>query len=122
MSISYNRDGQPYRPKPPLMVALMAVNVLFVLVVLSAWTYVSSFVSEPLAWATWMRIYRSGSLLDIFEYPFSVLWIMPLCFVALGWISDKIGARGFAWMCVTLPVVMHVMIIGWFHLAPVTWR
>ena len=121
MSITYHADTAA-KPKPPFMLALMAINVAFVGLVLGAWSYVAAFVSEPIAWATWIRVYRSGTALDMFEYPFSMLWAMPLCFLAMAWVSDRVGARGLAWTCLSIPIVLHTLILAWFHLAPPDWR
>ena len=122
MSINYKSDAVVAPPRPPLMMAMMFVNAVFGLVVLGAWTYVSTLVAEPIAWATWRRIYRTGYMFDVFDYPFSMLWLMPLCFIGLAWVADRTGARGLAWTCVTIPILTHALIIGWFYLAPPEWR
>ena len=123
MSINYKSDSIVVsRPHPPLMLLLMLINMSFALAVLGAWTYVSTYVAEPIAWATWQRVYRTGQLSDMFEYPFSVLWMMPLMFVGLAWSADKLGARSLAWTCCLIPLLINGLIVGWFYLAPLEWR
>ena len=123
MSINYKSDSiLVSRPKPPLMLLLLFVNAAFSLAILAAWTQLAGLIAVPVAWATWSRIYRTGDMGDILEYPFSVLWMMPLLFVGLAWSAEKLGARSVAWMCCTVPVFINIMMIGWFYLAPPEWK
>lgn len=123
MSINYKSDSLAVtRPKPPLMQFLMLVNISFSLAVLGAWAQVAGVIAEPVAWATWSRIYRTGDVTDIFEYPFSLVWMMPILFVGFAWSSEKLGSRSLAWVCCTAPIFINLMILGWFYLAPIEWR
>lgn len=122
MSITYNSDGTISKPMPASMMMLMLVNATASLAVLGAWTYVSKYVADPIAWATWVRVYRTGYTLEIFEYPFVLLWLLPVACVALAWTAHKAGYRSLAWTALTLPLALQTLIITWFHVAPPGWR
>jgi hypothetical protein len=123
MLISYYEDGTP-APKRTShgMAVLMGANVLFAAAILFAWTYVALFVAEPLAWATWMPIHRGYGLAGALEYPFVVLWLLPLIGVGAAWVSLKAGQLTLAYACVAVPLVMLLLVLGWFHLAPADWH
>lgn len=122
MGISYYSDGTLPRQMPRAIRAMIGINAIFGALILGAWTYVSVWVSEPIAWATWFRVYRSGNPFDIFEYPFVFLWGLPFVAIAGAWIAYKAGKRGLAYASVSLPIFMHGTLMAWFHFAPPEWR
>jgi hypothetical protein len=100
------------------MTLLMLVNAVIAMTVLFAWTAISLYIVEPIAWATWMPVRRGTSFEELFEYPFMLLWLMPLAGVAGAWVGLKFGRRTFALTCLILPVALLGLIFGWFYGAP----
>ena len=123
MLISYYEDGKA-APKQAsrTMGALMMVNALLSLGILFAWTYLSMFVAEPLAWATWMPVNRGYGFNGIFDYPFLMLWLMPLVGICGAWLCLKSGREIVAFSFVGIPLVMLLLIVGWFYLTPPDWH
>jgi hypothetical protein len=123
MLISYYEDGTSARREmEPLLVALMGLNCVLSSVILFAWTYIAYFVAEPLSWATWMPISRGSGFVGVLDYPFVLLWLLPLIGAFGGWAGRKSGNKVLAYAFVAVPVLMLLMIFGWFHLAPGEWR
>lgn len=123
MLITYYEDGTAVPKRASMLMALlMGANALFAAGIVFAWTYLALFVAEPLAWATWMPINRGYGLLGLVEYPFMMLWIMPLIGVCGAWVCLKSGQKTFAYAFVGVPLVMLALVLGWFYLTPAGWR
>ena len=123
MLINYYEDGSaaPVRTSR-IMVTLMALNGIFSSAILFAWTYIALFVAEPLSWATWMPISRGYGFTGVLDYPFVMLWVMPLIGVFGAWVSLQGGRKPLAYTFVAVPLVMLGLVMGWFHLAPPDWH
>ena len=121
--ISYDLDARSSRSKWSRPLILLAiVNAVFAGTMMSAWNYAQVFVAEPLAWATWMRVYRGGALLDIFNYPFVLLWLMPACGIAIAVVAGEGRRWSMAWAALMLPIIILGVTIGWFYIAPPDWH
>jgi hypothetical protein len=123
MLINYYEDGAvaPARTSR-WMVTLMMANALLSSAIVFAWTYVALFVAEPLSWATWMSVSRGYGLTGVFEYPFVMLWGLPLLGVFGAWISLKAGRKTLAFAFVGVPLVMLGLVLGWYYATPSDWH
>lgn len=123
MLINYYEDeaAAPARTSR-FMAALMAMNGAVSAAIVFAWTYVALFVAEPLQWATWMPITRGFGLMGVVEYPFVMLWVMPLAGVFGAWMSLQGRRKALAYTFVAVPLVMLALVMGWYHLAPTDWH
>ncbi|MFM9940940.1 MAG: hypothetical protein ACKVP7_15765 [Hyphomicrobiaceae bacterium] len=123
MLISYDIEGNGARrgwSKPLLLLA--CVNGIFAASMISAWTVTSLFIADPIEWATWMRIYRTGSIMELFDYPFVLLWLLPVSGIATAWVAGQSRNWSLAYGSLTLPIVVLGFCVGWFYLAPEAWR
>ncbi len=123
MTISYYDDGlrAPIRPSA-FMTFLMLANSVIAMTVLFAWTAISLYIVEPIAWATWMPVRRGTSFEELFEYPFVMLWLMPVGGVIVAWLALKAGRRNLALTGLIVPIALLGLIFGWFYGAPTTMR
>jgi hypothetical protein len=123
MSISYDLDGTEARRSwsRPLLVLLTA-NGLFMMATLCAWTFLSLFLAEPLAWATWMRVHRGSNFMEIFDYPFVLLWLLPAGGMSIAWVASQSRRWGTAYASLTLPIIVLGFVYGWYYLAPTDWH
>lgn len=123
MLISYYEDGK-VAPKQASrgLGAMVLLNASLSLGILFAWTYLSMFVAEPVAWATWMPVSRGYGFNGIFDYPFVMLWMMPLIGICGTWLSLKSTRLTLAYAFALVPLAMLFLIVGWFYLAPPDWR
>jgi hypothetical protein len=123
VTISYYDDRASASIRPTgFMTLMMLVNAVIAMTVLFAWTAISLYIVEPIAWATWMPVRRGTSFEELFEYPFVLLWLMPLGGVAGAWLGLKFGRRTFALTCAILPVLLLALIFAWFYGAPLELR
>ncbi|MBN9261630.1 MAG: hypothetical protein J0I57_15370 [Hyphomicrobium sp.] len=122
MTISYYGDeARAPIPASAAMTCLMLTNAVIAMTVLFAWTAVSLYIVEPIAWATWMPVRRGTTFEDLFEYPFVMLWLMPTAGIAGAWLALKLGRRLLAISSATLPIALLALIFGWYHFAPPTY-
>jgi hypothetical protein len=98
---------------------LVLINALFVAGVLLWWHWMSIVMSEPVRWATWQAM---GPRPSILEYPFALLWGLPVVAVGCAWFAKNFGNMRMACGLAFFPVFYLGMIVGWFYLAPQTWH
>ena len=123
MLITYNADGTPNAaPHGRVLKVLILVNAVFALTVVFGWTLVSLFISEPMAWATWHTVSRGTTILELFAYPFSLLWVTPALGIMIAWLANKSKQYALAHACVLLPILFLGLICGWFYFTPEDWR
>ena len=116
------RDAPPPPSlRPGLIIALQALNVAFAAAIVSAWTYLSYFLADPIGWATWAPLSRHGNP-GLLDYPFMVLWGMPLAGVAIAYCARRLMMHGLITTALILPILTLGIIIGWYYLAPTEWH
>jgi len=101
-------------------IVLMAVNLLFAAACMFWWSVMSLVVADAMSWATWAIVAHSTN--DFFQYPFVLLWTLPLTGTALAWLGLKVDNQRFALAAAAFPPVLLGIILGWYHLAPLAWR
>ena len=105
--------------KSRFLIALLAINLGFALGVLLWWHWMAVVVSEPMRWATWQALGLRPSLLD---YPFIILWGLPLSAIGGAWLEQRFGNMRLACGFAFFPVFYLGLIIGWFYLTPFEWH
>jgi len=105
-----------------MMATLMGLNGLVSSAILFAWTYIALFVAEPLSWATWMPISRGYGFTGVLDYPFVMLWVMPLIGIFGAWVGLQGGRKPLAYAFVVVPLAMLALVMGWYHLVPTDWH
>jgi len=123
VTISYY-DNDPSASAGPsgTMTFLMLANAVIALTVLFAWTAVSLYIVEPIAWATWMPVRRGTSFEELCEYPFVMLWLGPITGIAGAWLALRLGRQTAAVICVVAPIAVLALIFGWYYGAPPPYR
>jgi hypothetical protein len=101
------------------LVYLMAANATFAASSASWCTFIAEFVADPIRWATW---YGLGSRPELFEYPFVVLWLLPVGGICGGWLAEKGHNRRLACFFALFPPLFLGLLFGWYYLLPVEWR
>lgn len=124
MAIAYYQDEnvEPQARSARLLSLICMVDLIIALTVLFMWTAVSFYFAEPLAWATWMPVRRGTQFVELFEYPFVLLWAMPLACIGIAWFAKRSGKRALALTAALFPIVVLGMIYGWYHLVPIQYH
>ena len=119
MTLSIYSGRRRFNARP--LLCLMAVSACFSASVLFAWTIISVFVAEPISWATWAPL-RIGSQPGLLDYPFILLWGLPLAGVFFAWIAKNVYQPKWAYFAVTTPMLILAMVFAYFYLVPLQYH
>lgn len=98
----------------------IVINLLFAGACIFWWGAMSFVVADAMSWATWGNISRGAP--DFLQYPFVLLWALPLTGSSIAWIGTKTDNERMAVVGGLFPPVLLSLILGWFWLAPMHWR
>lgn len=98
---------------------MLLANVTFATVVVFGWSYLADTFDGPIQWATWTPIGRNPQLLD---YPFVLLWLLPLIGIGVAWLLQSTGARRLAMASSAFPLLYLATLVACFHAAPLLTR
>jgi hypothetical protein len=102
-----------------LLVGLVAINAVFALGVVAWWHMMAQVMAEPVRWATWQAMAPRPAMLD---YPFVMLWALPLAAISIAWFARQFGNLRFACGVAFFPVFYLSLMVSWFYLAPPAWH
>jgi hypothetical protein len=123
MAISYISEAAHLSERQRRLLNLCGiVNASFAVVVLLAWSSVQLYLIEPIEWATWRPITRSQDLMSLGEYPFVILWLLPLLGMFGGFIFGAAGKSKQAYFCATTPIILIAGILCWYYFLPQDWH
>jgi hypothetical protein len=115
LSLYEGKRRQPSR----FLVFLMVADAAFATSSASWCTFISVFVTDPIRWATW---YGVGTRPELFEYPFVVLWLLPVGGICGAWLAEKGHNGRLACFFALFPLLFLGLLVGWYYLLPVEWR
>lgn len=115
MTLSIYSGTRRFNTKP--LIALMIVSACFSAAVLFAWTMISVLVAEPISWATWAPL-SVGSQPGLIEYPFVLLWALPLTGIFFAWIAKNLHKKNLAYFAVTTPMLILAMVFTYYYVVP----
>lgn len=111
-------EGKRRKDATPL-IALQAANLLFAAGCVFLWAMLSLVVEEPIRWAT---SYGVGSRPDLFDYPFVLLWQMPIGGACAAWVAQKMDRMTLAYILACYPLAYLGLVVGWYYLTPANWH
>jgi hypothetical protein len=98
---------------------LVTANVVLGLCAVLFWEPMSVLIAEPILWATGQGIGMSPELLD---YPFVLIWFLPIACACVAWIAGKVGWTKLAYLAAFYPLLYLGLVFGWYHLTPAQWH
>lgn len=116
MSLSLS-EGK--RREPAGLFALLAANLLFAGGCIFLWALMSLFLAAPMRWATAQGLGPRPELLD---YPFVLLWLLPVAGACGAWIAQNEQRPKLACLLAAFPLLVFALVAGWFYLAPARWH
>ncbi len=99
---------------------LMGINLMFAGGCLFVWSLMSFVVADAMTWATWSFV--SHSKPEFFDYPFLLLWALPIGGNCLAWALRKAEKDRMAIAVTIFPMFLLSAVVLWYHLAPPDWR
>lgn len=117
MTLSYY-DGK-LKTESKLASWLMVINFCGALAFLGLWAALSMVIEEPLRWATRHAISPNP---PVMEYPYLMLWLMPLSSACTGWLAIKAEAPALARFAGVYPILLLSLMLGWYYLTPAYWH
>jgi hypothetical protein len=88
------------------------VNIAFATAVLFAWPQVAAYLDAPLSLAADAGI---ASRPQFDEYPYVLLWSMPVIATLGSWIASRSGQFLFAKFLTAYPALVVVGAVIWYH-------
>jgi hypothetical protein len=98
---------------------LIALDIGMAIGVVCFWHTVAPYLAEPVGWATSRNIPPQP---ELFDYPVELAWLIPLLSGSMAWLAVKLTLRSIARFLAAFPLLLLVLVNGWFVLAPLAWR
>ena len=116
MGLSYYDEHA--KPRTRLANVWMILNAFIAVGMVFYWSGLSIWLAEPLKWATRDGV---GFTPGLFEYPYFMLWSVPVLCVVASWLAIKAKRPGIARIVGSYPTMMLALMVGWYNLAPSHW-
>ncbi len=101
-----------------LLRALMMTNIAFAALVLGAWTVTAMVISDPISWATWRTIGGASGWEELIQYPYMMLWSLPLTAVLAAWIAVQARKWRLALGIAMTPILFLGLTIVLYYVLP----
>lgn len=101
-------------------IALMAINLLFAGGCIFLWSVMAFIVADAMTWATWGFLGHSRP--DFFDYPFLLLWALPLGGNCAAWLLRKADKEKLAVTAAMFPLFLLSTVVLWYNVMPPEWR
>ena len=93
---------------------LSMINLGFAAANLFYWSRLSRYVADPLAWSTRADVERTTGIPVLFDYPFVLLWAMPVGGVVIAAVASALEMRTLARYAVVTPLALFVVLEVWW--------
>jgi len=94
---------------------VLLLNLVYASLPLLWWEQLSQFLMDPVRWATWTSL---GPNPGILEYPYAMLWGLPLAGFAIGWLLQLGGSRRTALWIESFPPLYLTTLLASFYIIP----
>lgn len=91
------------------------INLCFAGLTLTGWAMLYPIVAGPLRWGTGQPVASHPEPLD---YPYCILWVLPLAAVGLAWLLRSEGQRSWAIVVAAAPLVFLTILVACYYLGP----
>ncbi len=106
-------EGRRYHRNLFVRVASV-INLSLVAATIFAWPYVALILADPIGAASHAALSRVASP-ALFDFPFVVIWGLPLGMTVLSWVLSHLGARELARLAALYPTALFATSWFWFH-------
>lgn len=92
------------------------LNLLFAAANIFFWSALALVIADPIGWATWSTLGSVSSRPDLFEYPFVMLWGLPLLGSGVAAINNFLGLKQLARVAALSPLLLFGTTLVWWSL------
>ena len=111
MSVSLY-EGERYDPKR-FVTFMLAVNLAVCVVVLFSWPLVGPLLANPISAAADASL--DGTITpSIIDYPYVVLWLLPMLGAVGAWFASNLGHQTLARFLAAYPLLLILSSCGWY--------
>jgi hypothetical protein len=102
--------------------AMAVLNLGFSGACLFLWAVVALILAEPISWATLTHLGITASRPALLEYPYMMLWLMPLVATGAASVSEIVGYRKLANVTAVFPLLLFTLTVCWWNLFGTTYQ
>ena len=112
MAVSIYEGRRDY--KSSFVNAMILVNVAFTALVIFQWPLIASYIADPMGAAAGQAM-SDRSRPDFIDYPYSLLWTMPLICALFAWLGMKSGWVSFSKFVSFFPTALTSLSCLWYQ-------
>ena len=90
------------------------INLAFAAANVFLWSFVAVVVADPIAWATWSSFGSVSRRPDLLEYPFVMLWGLPLLGSGVATVNNFLGFKQMAKVAAVFPLTLFGLTLIWW--------
>ena len=94
--------------------AVGILNSVFAATNIFYWSGAALVLADPISWATASQIGAVGHRPDLLEYPYVLLWTMPLAGSAVAMLTQFFGFRRVARVAALFPLALFGLTLCWW--------
>jgi hypothetical protein len=94
--------------------AMGVINLTFAAANIFLWSVVALVLADPIGWATWSSLGSVGRRPDLFEYPYVMLWGLPLLGSGVATLNNFLGFKRAARVAALFPLSLFIVTIVWW--------
>lgn len=110
----WNAAWQGNRRIRVFLSAMGIANLAFAAANIFLWSAVAIVIADPIGWATWSSLGSVSRRPDLFEYPFIMLWGLPLLGSGVATLNNFLGFKRAAKIAAVFPLSLFIVTIGWW--------
>lgn len=93
---------------------MACINIAFAGLNLFLWSVVAIVLADPISWATWSPLGSVNHRPDLFEYPYVLLWGLPLAGSGVAALNNFMGFKRMAKVAALFPISLFAVTVCWW--------
>lgn len=113
-SLIEEKNWQSGRPTRGFVSTINLLNVAFAGANIFLWSVMALYLADPISWATWTSLGSVAHRPDLLEYPYVMLWGLPLLGSGVGMLNNFLGFHRLANVAAAFPLALFAFtIMSW---------
>ena len=103
-----------HRHGKAFLAAMWLCNAAFALANVFFWSTLAIVLADPISWSTWSSVGGGARQPELLEYPFVLLWALPLAGSAIAALYSFLGFSQMARAAAMFPLVLFAFTVCWW--------